>query len=235
MKNYFRYYALIWMILLMVYNLVVFLIRPILPAFESKYDTRFWIAWGFIIASFIGNLIFAYIAFKAENLKKLFYNIPLIKVSWSTLIVMLVVGCVLMLIPKCPAWIAVIVCIIIIAGNSVALIKTVWAAEVVDKVDKKINSQTSFIKKLTVDTEGLLASVKNDSVELECKKVLDAVRYSDPMSNNALSSIEAEITDKMVKFANAVSSNDALKAKNIAEELVVLIGDRNRKCKILKV
>lgn len=64
MKKNFKFFALIWAILLAVFNLVVFLIRPVLPGYEINYDARFWIAWGFIIAAFIGNLVCAYIAFK---------------------------------------------------------------------------------------------------------------------------------------------------------------------------
>ena len=78
MKKNVKYYVLIWLILLAVFNLVVFLVRPIIPGYVIEYDGRFWIAWAFIIAAFIGNLICAYIAFKAENLQKMFYNFPLI-------------------------------------------------------------------------------------------------------------------------------------------------------------
>ena len=110
-------YTLIWAILLVVFNLVVFLVRPIIPGYEIHYDTRFWIAWAFIVAAFVGNLWCAATAFKAQNLKKLFYNLPLITISWRALIIMMAVGCVLMLIPNCPAWITAIVCIVIFAFN----------------------------------------------------------------------------------------------------------------------
>lgn len=54
------------------------------------------------------------------------------------------------------------------------------------------------------------------------------------MSNDALSVIEAKITVKMDELSSAVGADDAAKAKEIADELVILVGDRNRKCKVLK-
>ena len=234
MKKNFKFYALIWAIILAVFNLVVFLMRPVIPGYVINYDARFWIAWAFIIAAFIGNIVCAYFAFKSENLKKMFYNLPLITVSWSALITMLVVGCVLMLIPGCPAWIAAIVCILILAFNAIAVIKAVWAAGAVEKVDEKVKAQTSFIKNLTGDAEIILARAKSDAVKAECKKVYEAVRYSDPMSNEALSVIEAKITVKMDEFATAIGADNAEKAKEIADELVIFVGDRNKKCKLLK-
>lgn len=66
------------------------------------------------------------------------------------------------------------------------------------------------------------------------QKVYEAVRYSDPMSNDALSVIEAKITVKMDELSSAVGADDAAKAKEIADELVILVGDRNKKCRALK-
>lgn len=234
MKKNFKYYALIWIILLAAFNAVIFLVRPIIPGYVINYDARFWIAWAFILAAFVGNLACAYFASKAENLKKMFYHLPLITVSRSALIAMLVAGCVLMLIPNCPAWISAIVCILLLAFNAIAVMKAGWAADAVGKIDEKVKTQTAFIKNLTVDAEGLLARAKSDAVRAECKKVYEAVRYSDPMSSEALSVIEAKITAKMDELTAAVAADDGVKTKEIADELIVQIGDRNRKCKALK-
>lgn len=234
MKKNFEFYALIWVILFAAFNAVVFLVRPIITGYVINYDARFWIAWAFILAAFIGNLVCAYFAFEAEKLKKMFYNLPLITVSWSALITMLIAGSGLMLIPNCPAWITAIVCIVVLAFNAIAVIKAVWAADTVNKVDEKVKAQTSYIKNLTVDTESILARAKSEPVKAECKKVYEAVRYSDPMSNEALSVIEAKITVKVDEFSSAVGADNAKIAKEIADEIVILVGDRNKKCKALK-
>lgn len=234
MNKSFKNYALIWATLLVVWCTVVFLVRPIIPGYVINYDVRFWIAFVFIVLAFIGNLICAYLAFKAENLKKMFLKLSLITISWSALIAMLVVGSVLMLIPNCPAWIAAVVCIIILAFNAIAVIKARWAADAVNKIDERVTAQTSFIKNLIVDTESILSRAKSDAVKAECKKVYEAVRYSDPMSNEALSVIEAKITVKVDEFSSSVGANDAIKAKEIADEIVLLVGDRNKKCRVLK-
>lgn len=234
MKKNFKFYALIWAILLAVWCAIVFLVRPIIPGYVINYEVRFWIAFVFIVAAFIGNLVFAYFAFKAENLKKMFLNLPLITVSWSALIAMLVVDSWLMLIPNCSAWISAIVSIVVLAFNAIAVIKAAWAADTVGKVDEKVKAQTSYIKNLTVDTENILARAKSEPVKAECKKVYEAVRYSDPMSNEDISVIEAKITVKVDDFSSAVGADDAEKAKEIADEIVILVDDRNRKCKLLK-
>lgn len=233
MKN-FKFFALIWAILLAAWCAVVFLARSIIPGFTVAYDARFWVAFIFVLAAFAGNLVCAYFAFRAENLKKMFLNLPLITVSWSALIAMLVVSAIVMVIPDFPAWIAAILCILILAFNAIAVVKAVWAADAVSKVDEKVKTQTAYIKMLTVDTENILARAKSEAVKAECRKVYEAVRYSDPMSCPELSVAEAKITVKMDEFSGAVAADDAAKAGELADELIILIGDRNRMCKALK-
>ena len=139
-----------------------------------------------------------------------------------------------MLIPNCPAWIAAIVCIVILAFNAIAVVKANWAAETVENIDEKIAAKTSYIRELTAQAESLVARAKSDEVKKECKKVYEAVRYSDPMSNEAISVIEAKITVKVDEFSTAVGADDTEKVKEIADEIVNLVGDRNKKCKGLK-
>ena len=234
MKKHFKSYAVIWAILLALFNLVVFLARPVLPGYEVRYDARFWLAWAFVLAAFVGNLVCAYFVFKAENLKKTFYNLPLITVSRGGLIATLVAGCACMLIPNCPAWVAVILCALILGLTAVAVVKAGWAADAVERIDEKVALQTSFIKNLTVEAEGILACAKSDGVKKECKKVYEAVRYSDPMTSEGLAGIEADIFGKMNEFAAAVDADDEEKVNEISKELVILIGNRNKKCKVLK-
>ena len=164
----------------------------------------------------------------------MFLNLPLITVSRCGLIATLAAGVACMLIPNCPAWVAVILCALILGLTAVAVVKAGWAASEVERIDEKVKTQTAFIKNLTVEAEGLLARAKSDAVKKECKKVYEAARYSDPMSNDALSGIEADISGKMNEFSAAVDEDDSDKVKKIVEELVILIGDRNKKCKVLK-
>ncbi len=231
MKKNFGFYFCLWLIMLVIFNAVVFLVRPVIPGFTIEYDARFFIAWLFILAAFAGNLACAYFAFKSENLKKMFYNLSPITVSRTALISMLIAGCALMLIPDCPAWITAIVCILIFAFNAIAVIKTFWAADTVDKVDEKIKTQTSFIKNLTADAECLISRAKSDAAKAECKKVYEALRYSDPMSTDAVSSVEAQISAKFDDFSKAVNSGDDNLVKTSGDEITALVKDRNVKIK----
>ena len=233
MNKNFRNYALIWVMLLAVFNVVCF-VTPNEVAGMTKFGGAFWAGYIFINLAFIGNIAAAYFAFKAENLRKLFYNLPLITISYTGLILILIVGSLSMAIPDSPIWVGIIVCLLILAFNAIAIIEAGWAGALVSEVDEKIKTQTQFIKRLTVDAEGLVDRAKIHEVKNDCKKVYDAIRYSDPISNEALSVIEAKLTVKMDEFGNAVRAENGEQVKAIAEELVLLIKKRNASCKALK-
>ena len=100
--------------------------------------------------------------------------------------------------------------------------------------DEKIKEQTQFIKLLTADAEHLMSSSKTAELKAEAKKVYEAIRYSDPMSNEALADIEGQIQSEFAFFTQAIRSEDLELAKSVADGLLNLIDARNKKCKVLK-
>ena len=199
-----------------------------------KFGGAFWSGYAFIVIAFIGQLLCAYKAFKAENITKFFYNLPIITISFTGLILTLIFGGACMIIPGLPNWVGIIVCMMILAFCAVSVIKAGAAAEVVEQIDKKTAEKTSFIKSMTVKCENITVLAKSDKIKKECKKVCEAVRYSDPVSADELAETEAEIERKLDEFKNAVEDDNADKVNALAGDVVTLVGDRNRMCKGMK-
>ncbi len=228
----FQTYIAVWAILLVLFNVLAFVPKTV--AESSGLTASFWIGYIFITIAFLGQLFCSYIALKEENLNKLFYNISIFKTSYTALIVNCIAGSLCMIFSFIPYWISVVVCMIILVFSVLSVIKATVAADTVSKIDSKIKTQTFFIKSLTVDADTLLASAKSDEVKAECKKVYDAVRFSDPMSNEALASIEGQITVNFAELTAAVEEDDTEAVKTLAKTVLILLKDRNNKCKLLK-
>ena len=233
MKKTFNYYSICWLIALAVFNVIAFVTTNEIAG-VSKFTGAFWAGYIFITLAFIGQLGCAYKAFKAENLKKMFYNIPLISVSYIGLATMLVVGTICMAVAVIPYWIGIIACLLGLAFSAISIIKATVASDVVSEIDEKIKVQTQFIKLLTADAEHLMTSSKTAELKAEAKKVYEAIRYSDPMSNEVLADIEGQIQSEFSFFSQAIKSEDLDLAKSVAGGLIDLIDGRNKKCKDLK-
>ncbi|MEY8381832.1 hypothetical protein AALG83_01515 [Christensenellaceae bacterium 44-20] len=232
MKKTFKYYSIIWAVLFILFQVIAFVPAGWLGL--EKYTASFWIGYAFILLSFAGQLLCAYFALKENNIKKIFYNISLVTTSYTGLILSFVFGGLCMMISMLPYWVGIVLCSVLLAFNVIAVLKAAAAIELVSAVDDKVKAKTSFIKALTADAEGLISRAKSETVKAECKKVYEAVRYSDPMSDEALSAIEDEITIQFAKLTEAVVEGNEILTVETADELAVILADRNNKCKLLK-
>ncbi|MDE5985298.1 MAG: hypothetical protein K2H13_08600 [Eubacterium sp.] len=233
MKKYFKYYGICWAIALVVFNVITFVVTNEMVGLSSV-GSLFWVGYAFITIAFIGNLICSLLFFKEENKSKVFLNVSIIQLAYYALIVSLIVGTIAMAVPQIPYWIGVIVDVLVLAFYAIAIVKASAAADIVNDVEQKVKVQTFFIKSLTVDADSLMARAGSDEMKAETKKVYEAIRYSDPMSNDALASIENQIQNEFNVFSDAVKNKDIDLAKSSANELVILVNDRNKKCKLLK-
>lgn len=232
MKN-FKFYLIVWILLLAIFNVAVF-VSPAEMAGYNKFGGAFWGGYISITLAFFGQLAASFFAFRSKNLQKFFYKIPLIRISWSGLVLTLIIGVACMAIPDLPNWVGIILCFAVLAFHAISLVKANTAAELVDEIDDKVKTHTLFIRSLTVDAETLIAKAKSETVKAECKKVYEAIRYSDPMSNAALVEVEEKIQNAFSGFENAVHNEDFELASCIADELLSLISIRNKKCILLK-
>ena len=232
MKKSFKSYVVVWASLLALFNLMAFII-PGLPD-QNKFTTSFWIGYILITLIFVGHLFCASKIFNSNSTQSTFYNIPLTKISFIGSVVSFAVGTIVMMIPKMPYWLGVVIAAITLVVNVIALFAPRAAINEIERIDQKVKVQTFFIKSLTVDADTLMAMAKSDVAKAECRKVYEAIRYSDPMSNDALASVESQITVKFAALSDAVKADDADKVAELANEVCILVGDRNAKCKLLK-
>lgn len=226
MKKTFKSYIGVWAICLVLFNAISFTV-------PSELKSNFWAGYIFITLAFLGQLFCANIAFKAENAKKFFYNFPLISISFVGTVIMLIVAGLTMAISAIPVWVGIVFCLIILAFTAIAIVNASVVSETVSNIDEKIKSKTLFIKMLAADAANLMSKAQTKEAKEITKKVYEKLRYSDPVSNDALSSIESQITVRFKEFENAICENSE-KATSIGEELIILIEDRNTKCKLLK-
>lgn len=232
MEKGIKFYAPCWAIALAAFNVVTFAV-PI-TVNVNKFTPSFWIGYAFITLMFIAQLVCSILFFKQDSKEKKFLNIPVISLSYTALLVSIIVGAVAMAVPFVPYWVGIIIDVLIVAFYAIAIIASKAAADTIENIDNKVKTQTFFIKSLTIDAESLLSRAKSDETKAIAKKVYEVIRYSDPMSNEALSPVESQIKIKFNEFSSAVIEDNKPTAKAIGNELIILVNDRNKKCKLSK-
>jgi len=234
MKKNFKYFAIIWFALLAVFNVVTFVTPRVIFDIDRFEQASFWIAYAFITLCLFFQLATAWLVCKKDDKEKVFLNIPLLRIGYASLIVSAIVAVVFMIIAVIPAWIGAIICVVLTVIFAIASVKAVAVADVVGAIDDKVKEQTQFMKLAVADVEVLMASATTPEIKEEVKKVYEDLRYSDYRSCSELLKLEVRIEDHIEKLKKAVESDDLEMVKTEANELSLLIKERNLKCKILK-
>ena len=233
MRKNFKYYVFCWFILVLLFHIIVLLI-PNEVVRMNKFNGTFWVSYGGILLAFIVQLLCAYFTFKEENKQKISYNLPLITISYFATLISVVLGAIFMVIPSLPNYLGAIACVLVLGLNTISVIKAKAAADMVGFIENKVQNNTHFIKSLTVDMENLKEQAMTDPIKAEVKKIYEAVRYSDPISNDALADLESQIVEKYDALTQAVAQGNLGMVQAVAGEMIILINNRNKKCKLLK-
>ena len=234
MKKNFKYFSITWIVGVIIFNAITFLI-PNEVFGVTRFDKGvFWIAYALITISFIAQLITAYKFVKDDSDEKMFLNIPLLRTGYMAIIVSIIVGMVFMIFPVLPTWIGAVVCLLIAGYFVIACVKASAVANVVADIDTKVKTKTAFMRMTIVEAENILARATTAEIKAEAKKVYEALRYSDPMSNPALDGIEQEIDNGLKELKKAVTCNDSATVLSIVADLLLNVKERNSKCKLLK-
>ena len=199
-------------------------------AVPTAKAATFWIALVFTAVAFASQIAIWKFAFKgADALKSKFLGIPLISVGITYLIIQIIAFAVFMALPLTASWLATVVCALILGISAICLIGTETGREEINRVEEKVEKKVFYIKALQADVE-MLASTETDSdTKAALTKLAEKIRFSDPMSNEILADLEAEITAKVKELKTAENKSA------IITVLISLIIERNKKAKLLKV
>ena len=232
MKKHFKYYAACWGIALALFQVLAF--APPAPAGMQKYTGSFWVGYIFITVAFAGQLACAWWTFRAQNLQKMFYRLPLITVSYLGLGQMLLYGGVCMAAPGIPKWLGAVLCCLVLGLSAIAVTQAAAAGDTVAQTDAAVQAKTSRMRLLTAQAESLCVRAAGGPATAACRQVYQALRYTDPVSTDALAVWEDAIAAQLEALTTAVRARENEKAQAAAKELCLLVGERNERCKVVR-
>lgn len=234
MKKNFKYFGIVWIVTFILFNAVTFIVPAEIAGINRFEKPVFWISYALICVAFLSQLVSAYVVCNKNRAEKVFLHIPLLKIGYMAVGTSLVVGAVFMIIPVIPTWIGAIVCLLVAGVFIILAVRAIAAANIVVAVGAKVEHKTEFMRTAVVDAENIMARATTPEIKAETKKVYEALRYSDYMSCAELGKIEMHIEDHLEQLKKAVVDDDFDLVQAETTELLLLIKERNSKCKMLK-
>jgi hypothetical protein len=219
--------GLIYAILFMTYNLVIFMI------FKNK-ESVFWLSYGFMVIAFTIQIVSMLLSFKNTEIETIFFGIPLVSLSIYYLLAEFFCSLVFMIFQGAGFKIAFIVQIVLLAGFSIIAIIALTARDAVQDISQVVKEGVSFIKSINVEVDMLIEKCDNLELKTALKKLATTVKYSDPISNYTVAYIEQSIMQKLYETRIYFEEQKYIEAKSACKELELLFVERNKKLLISK-
>lgn len=219
--------GLIYVILLGVFNLLVFTI--------FKTHTKvFWLSYAFMIVAFIVQILSMFLSFKTADVETAFFGIPLASFSIYYLCASLIVGAVFMVFQNAGFTLALVIQTLILAAFLIIAIISLLARDTVQAIGENVKQNVTNLKSILVDVEMLSSSCTDPELRQALNKLADTVKYSDPMSTAAVELVEQRIMRKISELRVSIDNNQIPDALQVCKELELLYVERNKKLALSK-
>ena len=216
-------------VLLALYNLVVFLV-------PFAKTATFWWSYGFTWMCFIVVAVAIYIAFiKKPDAKSRFYGFPIARIGVVYGIFQLIAGLVFMAVGQwVPAWVAVLVYAIALGAAALGLISADAVVDEIRKQDVKLKKDVSVMRTIQSRMGRLAAQCQDPAAAAAVEALAEEIRYSDPVSNESLADAEADLSAAVDELVDAVVNGEAELIQQLCRRTMALLNERNRLCKLNK-
>lgn len=225
-KNYIMT-AMIYAIIFAVFNLLVFVI------FKQKNGV-FWMSYAFMCLAFIVQIVSMVLALKSLDTETVFMGIPLASLSFYYFFAAIFAGAVFMVFQVAPFTLALIVQVLIVAIYAVVAILAIMARDNTQQISDHVKESVAAIQTLKVEIEVLVPQVSDPALKNALKKVCETVKYSDPMSNDAVADIENQIMQTVNELRVYIDNNNNAEAIRKCKDIEVLFLQRNSLLKATK-
>lgn len=213
----------------LVLGLLFVILSVIAFALPTEKTGSFWIAYTFTALAFILQIpLWKHSIGKEVPVKSKFFAISAVYLGVLYLIIQIIIFAVVLLIPTIQLWLTVVICAVPLCLSLVFIISTFAGRNEIERVEAKEQGKVTFIRQLQSEVELLMLSESDPDVKAELNRLVDTIRFSDPMSNDKLHDLEAEIMSLIIGLRD--SDTKLQEVKHISR----LLDERNSKCAILK-
>lgn len=220
-------FGLIYVILLGVFNLLVFTIS------KSRNDV-FWLSYGFMTLAFVVQIVSMFMSFKSADVETAFFGIPLASFSVFYLCAELVIGALFMIFQMASFTLALVIQVLVLAVFLIIAIISLLSRDTVQQISDNVKEHVSNLKSVLVDIEMLMDGCTDPELKASLRKLSETVKYSDPISNEAVADVEQRIMRKISELRINIDDNQIADAKQSCADLERLYVERNKKLAISK-
>ena len=211
------------------YHLLAFLI-------PFPKTTVFWISYVFTLAAMAIMVASFNIAFrKGSDTKSKFYGFPIARIGFLYGVIQMALSLSAMALGiLIPWWVILLVYAILMGGALLGLVGADIVRDEIEEQDARLKQAVSAMRAIQSKVSQLPAQCEDEAAATALKRFVEEVRYSDPVSSEALTEIEAQLSEVVDQLQQSVEAGNAETIMLLCKKATTVLMERNRLCKLNK-
>ena len=227
-KNAIRWWVVLGVVLV-VYNVLAF-------ALPFPKTAVFAVSYLFTTIAILAQIYVIRTAFyRGEGVKSKFYGFPIAKLGVIYLAVQLIAGLVFMALGLIvPVWLPLALYVVLLGIAAAGFVAADAARDEVVRQEVKLEKDVSRMREFQAKGRALVALNKVSEAARPLEKLAEDLRFSDPVSSEALTEIEDQLAECLAQLQEAVSAQKTEQILSVCREAERILAERNQLCKLSK-
>lgn len=181
-------------------------------AIPTEKVSVFWIGYVFTVVAFAVQAFVWHLTIgKKQELKSKLLGSSVAYISIVYLVLQFIAFLIFMFVSAAPNWCAILVYALILGVSAVCMITTNAGTEMITATENKVAAKRQFIKDLQIEVEMLAESETDGEIKAKLTELAKKIRFSDPMSDATLASLEEELSAKIASIKSSTNKTVAIK------------------------
>ncbi len=227
-KNAIRWWVVLGVVLV-VYNVLAF-------ALPFPKTAVFAVSYLFTMIAILAQIYVIRTAFyRGEGVKSKFYGFPIAKLGVIYLAVQLIAGLVFMALGLIvPVWLPLALYVVLLGVAAVGFVAADAARDEVVRQEVKLEKDVSRMREFQAKGRALVTLNQVPEAARPLEKLAEDLRFSDPVSSEALTEIEDQLAECLAQLQEAVSAQKTEQILSVCREAERILAERNQLCKLSK-
>ena len=227
-KNAIRWWVVLGVVLV-VYNVLAF-------ALPFPKTAVFAVSYLFTMIAILAQIYVIRTAFyRGEGVKSKFYGFPIAKLGVIYLAVQLIAGLVFMALGLIvPVWLPLALYVVLLGIAAAGFVAADAARDEVVRQEVKLEKDVSRMREFQAKGRALVTLNKVPEAARPLEKLAENLRFSDPVSSEALTEIEDRLAECLAQLQEAVSAQKTEQILSVCQEAEQILAERNQLCKLSK-
>ena len=227
-KNAIRWWVVLGVVLV-VYNVLAF-------ALPFPKTAVFAVSYLFTTIAILAQIYVIRTAFyRGEGVKSKFYGFPIAKLGVIYLAVQLIAGLVFMALGLIvPVWLPLALYVVLLGIAAAGFVAADAVRDEVVRQEVKLEKDVSRMREFQAKGRALVALNQVPEAARPLEKLAEDLRFSDPVSSEALTEIEDQLAECLAQLQEAVSAQKTEQILSVCREAERILAERNQLCKLSK-